>query len=268
MATGLPDESTLRELLGAVYSGSGQLERALAGLRSLGLQQGAVGSEMGDCDLDLLREDRCGFPEVVYGPGKPAELVVRILQRQAEFGQDSLVTRVSLEQREAVLSAIPGAVWNSVARTIRVSRGSGGDRDCGGVLVVSAGSSDLPVAEEAVETVRWMRVPVRLIQDVGVAGPHRLLQHIAEFRRVSAIVCVAGMEAALPSVLGGYASCPVIGVPTSVGYGASLGGLTAMLSMLTSCASGVVCVNIDAGFKGGYVAGMIASRTPAAGVAG
>jgi NCAIR mutase (PurE)-related protein len=107
MATGLPDESTLRELLGAVYSGSGQLERALAGLRSLGLQQGAVGSEMGDCDLDLLREDRCGFPEVVYGPGKPAELVVRILQRQAEFGQDSLVTRVSVEQREAVLSGIP-----------------------------------------------------------------------------------------------------------------------------------------------------------------
>jgi NCAIR mutase (PurE)-related protein len=113
-----------------------------------------------------------------------------------------------------------------------------------------------------------MRVPVRLIQDVGVAGPHRLLQHVAEFRRVAAIVCVAGMEAALPSVLGGYAACPVIGVPTSVGYGASLGGLTAMLSMLTCCASGVVCVNIDAGFKGGYVAGMIASRASAASVAG
>jgi NCAIR mutase (PurE)-related protein len=143
-----------------------------------------------------------------------------------------------------------------------------GDRDCGAVLVVSAGSSDLPVAEEAAETVRWMRVPVRLIQDVGVAGPHRLLQHVAEFRRVAAIVCVAGLEAALPSVLGGYAACPVIGVPTSVGYGASLGGLTAMLSMLTCCASGVVCVNIDAGFKGGYVAGMIASRTSAASVAG
>ena len=96
-----------------------------------------------------------------------------------------------------------------------------------------------------------------------LAGPHRLQQHVSEFRSVAAIVCVAGMEAALPSVVGGYASCPVIGVPTSVGYGASLGGLTAMLSMLTSCASGVVCVNIDAGFKGGYVAGMIAARTPA-----
>ncbi|HAV33295.1 MAG: nickel pincer cofactor biosynthesis protein LarB [Planctomyces sp.] len=268
MAMGLPDEATLRELLGGVYSGSGQLERALAGLRSLGLQQGSVGSQMGDCDLDLLREDRCGFPEVIYGPGKPADLVVRILQRQAEYGQDSLVTRVSGEQRDAVLGAIPGAIWNSVARTIRVSRDGVGDRDCGAVLVVSAGSSDLPVAEEAAETVRWMRVPVRLIQDVGVAGPHRLLQHVAEFRRVAAIVCVAGMEAALPSVLGGYAACPVIGVPTSVGYGASLGGLTAMLSMLTCCASGVVCVNIDAGFKGGYVAGMIASRTSAASVAG
>ncbi|TWW09370.1 hypothetical protein E3A20_15040, partial [Planctomyces bekefii] len=111
MAMGLPDEATLRELLGGVYSGSGQLERALAGLRSLGLQQGSVGSQMGDCDLDLLREDRCGFPEVVYGPGKPADLVVRILQRQAEYGQDSLVTRVSGEQRDAVLGAIPGAIW-------------------------------------------------------------------------------------------------------------------------------------------------------------
>lgn len=261
MTAGLPDEATLRELLSRVYGGSNQLERALAGLQSLGLQQGSVGSQMGDCDLDLLREDRCGFPEVVYGPGKPPELVVRILERQGEFGQDSLVTRVTQQQQDAVLAAIPGAICNQVARTIRVSRGIEGERDCGAVLVVSAGSSDLAVAEEAAETVRWMRVPVRLIQDVGVAGPHRLQQHIAEFRQVAAIVCVAGMEAALPSVLGGYAACPVIGVPTSVGYGASLGGLTAMLSMLTSCASGVVCVNIDAGFKGGYVAGMIASRT-------
>ena len=263
MSTGLPDEATLRELLKAVYGTAGQLDRALSGLRSLGLERSSVQSQMPDCDLDLMREDRCGFPEVVYGQGKPAELVVRILQRQAEAGQDSLVTRVTPAQMEAVRAVIPEAICNLTAGTIRVSRAGREERDCGSVLVISAGSTDLSVAEEAVETLRWMRVPVRLIQDVGVAGPHRLQQHVSEFRSVAAIVCVAGMEAALPSVVGGYASCPVIGVPTSVGYGASLGGLTAMLSMLTSCASGVVCVNIDAGFKGGYVAGMIAARTPA-----
>ena len=125
------------------------------------------------------------------------------------------------------------------------------------VAVVTAGSCDAAVAWEAVETLRWMNVPCALIQDVGVAGPHRLLKHVPLLQRMKAIVCVAGMEAALPSVVGGHVGCPVIGVPTSVGYGVSFQGVTALLSMMTCCASNVVTVNIDAGFRGGYVAGLM-----------
>ena len=128
------------------------------------------------------------------------------------------------------------------------------------VAVVTAGTSDGPVAEEAAETLAWMRVPVKRINDVGVAGPHRLVARAAELRECGAIVVVAGMEGALPSVVAGHVGCPVIGVPTSVGYGANFQGVAALLSMLNSCAANVVVVNIDAGFKGGYVAGMIARR--------
>ena len=130
----------------------------------------------------------------------------------------------------------------------------------GRVAVVTAGTSDLPVAEEARETLDWMAVEVAMIHDVGVAGPHRLPAHLDVLTSVDAVVVVAGMEGALPSVVGGYVACPVVAVPTSVGYGASLGGLTALLGMLNSCAANVTVVNIDAGFKGGYVAGLIAQR--------
>ncbi len=135
-------------------------------------------------------------------------------------------------------------------------------------MVVTAGTSDLPVAEEARETLLWMGASVTAVQDVGVAGPHRLREHLPELDQADAIVVVAGMEGALPSVVGGYVACPVIAVPTSVGYGASLGGFAALLSMLNSCAANVSVVNIDAGFKGGYVAGLIAQsaarrRSPA-----
>ncbi len=260
MTSLIPSELRLRESLQLLYSDPMLLERAIAGLKSLGLEQTQSREASMESDVDLLRRDRCGFPEVVYGSGKSSDLVVEILGRQQRSGQDSLVTRVTPEQAEAVLGAFPGTVHNPMARTLRLHCGEVAERQPGKVFVVTAGSSDRPVAEEAIETLRWMRVPCELIQDVGVAGPHRLVQHIPRLRDAEAIVCVAGMEAALPSVLGGYVPCPVIGVPTSVGYGASLGGLTAMLSMLTCCASNVVCVNIDAGFKGGYVAGMIASR--------
>lgn len=130
-------------------------------------------------------------------------------------------------------------------------------------MVLTAGTSDRPVALEAVETLRWMAVDVELIQDVGVAGPQRLLRRLPGLAGADAVVVVAGMEGALPSVVGGYVDCPVIAVPTSVGYGANLGGLAALLTMLNSCAANVVVVNIDAGFKGGYVAGMIARRAAA-----
>ena len=190
------------------------------------------------------------------------------MQKQVAAGQCCLATRVNQHHADAVFAAFPDAIYNQTARTLRLppareqalpvhtNRESGS----GPVLVVTAGSSDLPVAEEAMETLRWMQVECELIQDCGVAGPHRLQRHVPRLQQASVIVCVAGMEAALPSVLGGYVACPVIGVPTSVGYGASLQGVTAMLSMITCCASNVVAVNIDAGFKGGYVAGLIASR--------
>jgi NCAIR mutase (PurE)-related protein len=128
------------------------------------------------------------------------------------------------------------------------------------VALITAGSSDLPVAEEARETLDWMGVRVNVVHDVGVAGPHRLPEQLDKLRDVDAVVVVAGMEGALPSVVGGYVNCPVIAVPTSVGYGASFGGVAALLGMLNSCASNVIVVNIDAGFKGGYVAGLIAHR--------
>jgi NCAIR mutase (PurE)-related protein len=188
-------------------------------------------------------------------------MIQRILAAQQQAGQDSLVTRIRPDQVKTIQAEFENVIRNDTARTIRIHQPTDNPGSRGGpVHVVTAGSSDRHVAEEALETLRWMRIDCELIQDVGVAGPQRLLRYVSRLQSAAAIVCVAGMEAALPSVVGGYVPCPVIGVPTSVGYGASLNGITAMLAMLTCCASNVVSVNIDAGFKGGYVAGLIASR--------
>jgi pyridinium-3,5-biscarboxylic acid mononucleotide synthase len=260
-----PTTDQLRETLRTLYSDDDALEAVVQRLRAPELPRNDVVADSdirlkAAADVDLQRQARCGFPEVVFGSGKPPELVVEILRQQRKAGQECLVTRVSAAQKEAVLSEFPSAIWNSVALTIRINDET--DFRSGPVYVVTAGSSDRPVAEEAIETLKWMHVDCTLIQDVGVAGPHRLQRHIPQLQQAAVIVCVAGMEAALPSVLGGYVGCPVIGVPTSVGYGASLQGMTAMLAMLTCCASNVVAVNIDAGFKGGYAAGLMASRMP------
>jgi pyridinium-3,5-biscarboxylic acid mononucleotide synthase len=211
-------------------------------------------------DVDLDRAVRCGFPEVIYGEGKPASLIVEILHRQAAAGQQGFVTRVNDEQAELVCRTFPDAIHNPAARTI-APHGHAAIAHEGTVAVVSAGSCDAPVAQEALETLRWMGVQCLLIEDIGVAGPHRLLRRVPLLQSMTVIVVVAGMEAALPSAIGGHVSCPIIGVPTSVGYGASLGGITALLSMLSSCASNVVTVNVDAGFRGGYVAGLITRQT-------
>lgn len=222
---------------------------------------GASGTaEIPGATIDLDRAKRCGFPEVVFAEGKPAELVVEIFRKQHEAGQRAFATRVSSEQAEAVQLALAGASYNSTSRTLLLPEaGWTEEASPPQVAVVTAGSCDAPVAMEAVETLRWMGVGCKFVEDVGVAGPQRLLKHVPLLQQMKVVVCVAGMEAALPSVLGGHVPCPVIGVPTSVGYGASFGGVTAMLSMLTCCASNVVTVNIDAGFRGGYVAGLIAS---------
>lgn len=255
-----PAEADIRQAIAHLYSDTLALDAAV---RQLMQQQcGGADERIAGVDLDLQRAARCGFPEVVYGEGKLAETVVQILAAQQAAGQDSLVTRAKEEHVTAARLLFPQLIHNASARTIRLHQTPLDQELSGGpVFVVTAGSSDRAVAEEALETLLWMRVRCELIQDVGVAGPHRLQRHIPRLQTAVAIVCVAGMEAALPSVLGGYVACPVIGVPTSVGYGASLQGITAMLSMLTCCASNVVCVNIDAGFKGGYVAGLIATRS-------
>lgn len=225
-------------------------------------------ADLGDAQVDLDRRRRCGFAEVVYGEGKSAEQIERIFRALSAGGGDALATRVSLEKAELLGQAFPHGRYNPLARTFRTPletpAKSGARRVCGRVCVVTAGTSDLPVAEEAKEVAAWTGVDVELIQDVGVAGPQRLLAQLPKLRQADAIVVVAGMEAALASVVGGHVDCPVIAVPTSVGYGVSFGGVTALLGMLTSCAANVSVVNIDAGFKGGYLAGMIARRTAGA----
>lgn len=212
-----------------------------------------------DASIDLDRRDRCGYPEVVYGEGKTVEALGQIFEALLAQGTEVLATRVDAEKAEKVLARFPAARYNAAARTVRiVADGAALAARRGRVAVVSAGTSDRPVAEEARETLDWMRVETDVIRDVGVAGPHRLVERLDVLRAADAVVVLAGMEGALPSVVGGYVACPVIAVPTSVGYGASFHGVAALLGMLNSCAANVTVVNIDAGFKGGYVAGLIA----------
>ena len=222
-------------------------------------------ADLGEAQLDLDRSRRCGFPEVVFAPGKTTAALEKIFRTLIEHGADVLATRVSPKQAAELAPKFPGGIHNPVGRTFRIplKGGSGDNRDraqavAGRVAVVTAGTSDLPVGEEARETALWTGAEVNMIQDVGVAGPHRLAANLGLLRGADAVVVVAGMEGALPSVVGGYVACPVIAVPTSVGYGASFGGLAALLGMLNSCAANVTVVNIDAGFKGGYIAGLIA----------
>jgi NCAIR mutase (PurE)-related protein len=220
-------------------------------------------ADLAEAQIDLDRKRRCGYPEVVYGQGKTVATLVKIFQRLLAEAVDVLATRISAEQAAELAPHFPAAHYNPVARTFRVPRASSDARPAeprGHVAIVTAGTSDLPVAEEARETLLWMGVRVTMVFDVGVAGPHRLGEHVPQLEHVDAVVVIAGMEGALPSVVGGYVACPVIAVPTSVGYGANLGGISALLSMLNSCAANVTVVNIDAGFKGAYVAGLIASR--------
>jgi len=218
--------------------------------------------------LDEDRQRRCGFPEVIYGEGKSAATLQAIVARMVGQRLPVLVTRLDAAGAAVLSEAFPTGRHNPVARTWRIDSSAGDHGQplaveiagCGHVAIITAGTSDLPVAEEARETLHWMGVCVTMVHDVGVAGPHRFPAHLDRLEGVDAVVVVAGMEGALPSVVGGYVPCPVIAVPTSVGYGASLGGIAALLGMLNSCAANVAVVNIDAGFKGGYLAGMIARR--------
>lgn len=245
-----------------------------SGLAELLLRE-AHGSASHQPDTDRAR--RCGFGEVIFGSGKTPADVVEISQRLLQSGQSEvLVTRLDADHAQTVCQAFRFSRYDPLGRTLRLSATAepaailsttaaatdDANRPAlprAGVAVVTAGSTDIGVAREAVETLHWMGIPVSLTTDVGVAGPYRLLAHIEHLRHCVAVVVVAGMEGALASVVGGLVPCPVIAVPTSVGYGANFEGITTLLSMLASCAAGVTAVNIDAGFKGGYIAGLIAA---------
>lgn len=224
-------------------------------------------TDLGHTQLDTHRELRCGHPEVVYGAGKTPLQLLEIARALVDSCGRLLVTRASEEAAAVLCGEIPGAVHHPLSGCVTVERpgaGGDGDRDDDGeglVLVVCAGTSDLPVAEEAAVTARMLGAKVERLNDVGVAGIHRLLGRTELLRRARVLVVVAGMEGALPSVVGGLVERPVIAVPTSVGYGASLGGVAALLAMLNSCASGISVVNIDNGFGAGYQAALI-NRTP------
>lgn len=250
------DESS-RQILEAVRDGNLSIETALKEVSRIA---GLATAETEKATVDIGRAERCGYPEVVYGPGKDVQTIIDVFERQLDAGQSCLATRLETEQTAALREKFSSAIFNEIGRTLRIETNSSKPQadEHGTVLVVSAGSSDLPVAHEAMETLLWMRCRAELIVDVGVAGPQRLQAHVKRLRSADAVVVVAGMEGALPSVVAGHVACPVFGVPTSVGYGAAFGGAAALLSMLNSCAANVAVVNIDAGFKGAYLAGMVA----------
>jgi NCAIR mutase (PurE)-related protein len=250
------DANELRRLLETVQQGTTSVAEAERRLR----QAPAVEEAGGFAKVDLHRRLRCGFPEVIFGQGKTAEQVTAILKALARHGQGGLATRIGPEVAAHLAREFPEGEYHPIGRTFRLRGPDDPGPKLGKVVVVTAGTSDLPVAEEARVTAEAWNCEVALVADVGVAGLHRLLNRLDTLGGADSVVVVAGMEGALPSVVGGLVDCPVIAVPTSIGYGASFGGLAALLGMLNSCASNVTVVNIDAGFNGGHVAALIARR--------
>ncbi len=240
----------LKGLLGELAAGGIGVDDALFKLRGMPFE------DLGFAKLDHHRQIRKGFPEVVYCPGKAPEHVVAIIKAMAETGDENiLATRASQELYDLVLAQVPEAQYHKQARLIVIRRGEQQER--GHILVISAGTADQAVAEEAAVTAEIMGNYVERLYDVGVAGIHRLLTHTERLFAARVLIVVAGMEGALPSVVGGLVDKPVIAVPTSVGYGANFGGLSALLTMLNTCASGVSVVNIDNGFGAAYMASLI-----------
>lgn len=240
----------LEEILQQVQNGNLSITEAKEKL--------ATFENLGFAKVDHHRKKRQGFPEVVYGEGKTAEQIISIIQSLRARNHQVLVTRVSKEKAQCIQNACPDFIYDHVARILywkdeTITLGN----SHGYIAVICAGTSDLKVAEEAAVTAEVLGCEVRRIYDVGVAGIHRLLNHLEEIQNATVSVVVAGMEGALPSVVGGLVSHPVIAVPTSIGYGANFNGLSALLTMLNSCASGISVVNIDNGFGGGYNAVLI-----------
>ena len=238
----------LTTILSGVQSGKISIDDAKEKLRTT--------EELGFASLDIHRVKRTGFPEVIYGEGKTTDQVVAIFERLASNHRVVLATRVTEEMGEEIIKRYPSVQYTKSSRTLLWKDGIELQHP-GYITVICAGTSDLPVAEEAAITIQAMGSKAELICDVGVAGLHRLVNKIEIIRKANAIVVVAGMEGALPSVVAGLVAKPVIAVPTSIGYGTNFKGLSALLTMLNSCANGISVVNIDNGFGAGYQAGLI-----------
>ena len=236
------DPRLVRELLERVQGSELSVDAAFEALRELPFR------DIGVATVDHHRALRQGTPEVIFGERKTVEQIARITEEMTRAGHNVLVTRVDPEKAVALIARFPALRHAVEARTLYLSLTPVAKRARGPVAVVTAGTSDIDVAEEAVETLLAVGLEPQRFYDVGVAGIHRLLHKLDDLRRAAAVIVVAGMEGALPSVVGGIVASPIVAVPTSVGYGTALGGFTALFAMLTSCASGVVVVNIDSGF--------------------
>lgn len=245
------DQNSLKELLGCLSKGETTVDECLERLKTLPFEN------LGFACIDHHRSLRRGVSEVIFGEGKEVSEITGIMKRMFENGDDILVTRLSTDKAEMVRKEFPDSTYHDRARVLTLIKNDIEITGKGKILVISAGTSDIPVAEEAAVTARFMGNEVDTLFDLGVSGLHRLLAHNERLMNASVIVVAAGMEGALPSVVGGLVDKPVIAVPTSIGYGASFQGVAALLGMLNSCASGVTVVNIDNGFGAGYAASVI-----------
>lgn len=245
------NEDTLKELLEAVASGRLDIDKAQEKLSSLAME------DIDYAHIDHHRSMRKGFPEVIFGQFKSAEQIIGIMERIMGQEKIVLVTRVDAQKAGVIQSRFPNAVYDCDARMVVLQKKALPPTGLGTILIISAGTSDIPVAREAHLTAEAMGNTVHSIYDVGVAGIHRLFAHKSIIEEARVLIVVAGMEGALPSVVAGMVKRPVIAVPTSVGYGVSLGGITALFGMLNSCSSNIAVVNIDNGFGAGYMASCI-----------
>ena len=269
----------IQESLKGYKAGEISLEIAEAKIRQMDERPGTGYANMGFARLDTQRKERSGFPEVIFCSGKPDDYLVAIYRKITELEGRAFGTRATPHQAALVQEAIPAAEYDPVSRILKVERSGGASGSCdtsdvsgatgvhgvsgigtasgGRVAVCTGGTADIPVAEEAAQTAEFFGARVDRFYDVGVSGIHRLFNNMDEIRKADCVIAVAGMEGALPTVIGGMVRNPVIAVPTSVGYGANMQGLTALLTMINSCANGVAVVNIDNGYGAGYMATQI-----------
>ncbi len=248
------DPRRLELLLARVQAGEVDVGSALAELSTLPY------ADLGYARVDHHRSLRQGVPEVVLGQSKTAEQIIGVAEELVRGGHDVLVTRLGAESASVVVARVPGLEYSPVARIAKLRQRPRTPRGAGFVALVTAGTSDIPVAEEAFETLDMCGVDAERIYDVGVAGLHRIVSHLPRLRQAAAVIVVAGMEGALASVVGGLVAVPVIAVPTSIGYGVSFSGITALFGMLSSCAAGVTVVNVDNGFGAAMAVVRLLSR--------